>query len=369
MAARPIPSLGEKPLLVKSWWESLGNGERLGLLASHPERLGGLDGIPADVRDRANRTQLAAIIAAAESWGAKAEQLPFEQLAAQVGERIAAILRNRVSRFALAVLRDWIDRPSPVAGLEYLLLDFNVLGDGKAVVSLGNPDLSDNVAVFVPGAFSAVDEAQDDYARMDAMAGDATSRDGKRKTAVVRWLGYDAPDSIVPDAAGPRFAESAAVALDRFVAGLRVTRDGPRTWITMVGHSYGGTVIGIADRERRLVADAMVFLGAPGVGVGQADKLSVGADRVWATVAPGDLIGRTPPGLLGPPPTRPGFGAKVFVCADTGSQPWFVAMFGVARDAVKAHNGYWNPGNPARDNLAAIVIGDTAAVRLRSNSK
>lgn len=365
MAARPVPALGEKPLLVKSWWESLGNGQRLGLLASNPERLGGLDGIPADVRDRANRTQLATIIAAAEEWGATAEQVPFEQLSSQVGDRIAAIIRNRVSRFALTILREWIDRPSPVAGLEYLLLDFNVLGDGKAVVSLGNPDLCDNVAVFVPGAFTAADEALDDYTRIDAMAADAASRDGNRKTAVVRWLGYDAPDGNVPDAAGPRSAEAAAMALDRFVAGLRVTRDGPRTWITMVGHAYGATVIGVADRERRLVADAMVFVGAPGVGVAQADKLSIGADRVWATAAPGDLIEKTPPGLLGPSPTGTGFGAKVFTCADTGRQPWWLAMFGVGRDAVGAHNGYWNPGNPARDNLTAIVTGDIAAVRLK----
>lgn len=365
MAVKPIPPLGEKPLLVKSWWESLGSGERLGLLASSPERLGGLDGVPVDVRDRANRTDLAAILSAADAWGTKAELVPPAQLAAEVGERIAAVIGKRASRYGLGALRDWIDRPSPVAGLAYHLIDFDIRGEGKAVVSLGNPDHSDNVAVFVPGAFSAVDEALDDYARLDAMAGDATSRDGDRTTAVVRWLGYDAPDSIVPDAAGPRFAEAAAVLLDRFIAALRVTRDGPRTRITMVGHSYGGTVIGVTDRERRLSVEALVFVGAPGVGVAQADRLSIGAARVWATAAPGDLIALTPPGLLGPPPTRPGFGAQVFSCADTGRQPWWLAAVGAGRDAIKAHNGYWNPGNVARDNIAAIVIGDTDAVRLK----
>ncbi|ADD40272.1 alpha/beta hydrolase [Stackebrandtia nassauensis] len=367
MAAISVPPLGEKPLLVKSWWEALGNGERLGLLADRPERIGGMDGIPVEVRDRANRADLTAILEAIEVWGKKAEQLPFGQLASEVGERMARILQKRASRQSLRILSDWIERPSPVDGLAYFLIDFDVSGDGKAVVALGNPDISDNVAVFVPGAFAAVDEALDDYARMDAMAGDAASRDGGKKTAVVRWLGYDAPDSIVPDAASPRFAENAAVSLDRFIAGLRVTRDGPRTRITMVGHSYGSTVIGIADRERRLSVDGMVFVGAPGVGVVQADKLSVGAEKVWATVAPGDLIIKTPPGLLGIPPCKPGFGAKIFTCADTGRQPWFLSMFGIPRDAIKAHNGYWNPGNVARDNIAAIVLGHRDKVKLKKS--
>lgn len=362
MAAKSIPALGEKPLLVKSWWESLGSGERLGLLASRPARIGGLDGVPVEIRDRANRADLAAIIAAIERWGQRAEQLPLGQLAAEVGERIAAILKQRVSRAGLVALRQWIERPPPVAGSEYLLLDFDVRGDGKAVVALGNPDHADNVAVYVPGALSMVDETLDDYARLDAMAIDTASRDGRRRTAVVRWLGYDAPNTIVPEAAVPRFADAAAPLLERFVAGLRVTRDGPRTRVTMVGHSYGGTVIGVADRERRLTADSLVFVGAPGVGVARADQLSVGVERVWAGCAPGDLIDRTPPELLGPPPSRPEFGARRFACSDTARQPWGLAMLGVSRDAIKAHSGYWNPGNAARDNIAAIIIGDVGAV-------
>ncbi|MGH8877092.1 MAG: alpha/beta hydrolase [Stackebrandtia sp.] len=364
MASLVVPPQGEKPLLVKSWWDSLGSGERLGLLAAQPERIGGLDGVPIAIRDRANRADLDAIITAAEQRDTVPEGRPLSEFVSQASERVLRIIENRASLFGLRILKNWIERPPAVEGFEYHLIDFDVNGDGKAVVSLGDPDTAENIAVFVPGAFAAVDEALDDYARMDAMAVDAASRDGAKRTAVVRWLGYDAPNSIVPEAADPRFAVAAGADLNRFVAALRVTRDGRRSWVSMIGHSYGSTVIGVADRDHRLPVDNLVFVASPGVGVGTADKLSVGAERVWATVAPGDLIDETPPDLLGIAPTRPEFAAKVFTCADTGRPPWWLLVFGVPRDAIKAHNGYWDPGNVARDNIAAIVIGDEEAVEL-----
>ncbi|BDZ46406.1 hypothetical protein [Naasia aerilata] len=46
------------PAEVQTWWGSLDVGERRGLVAEAPELVGNLDGIPYDVRDRANRALL-----------------------------------------------------------------------------------------------------------------------------------------------------------------------------------------------------------------------------------------------------------------------------------------------------------------------
>ncbi|MGQ0773623.1 MAG: hypothetical protein ACT4NY_04250 [Pseudonocardiales bacterium] len=46
------------PQQVADWWAALSESERAILAASRPELLGNLDGIPAQVRDAANRARL-----------------------------------------------------------------------------------------------------------------------------------------------------------------------------------------------------------------------------------------------------------------------------------------------------------------------
>ena len=46
--------------------------------------------------------------------------------------------------------------------------------------------------------------------RTEVMARDAYYADQENETATVLWLGYDAPDSVFPEATEPEWAEGAA---------------------------------------------------------------------------------------------------------------------------------------------------------------
>lgn len=53
----------------KAWWDGLSAAERARYLEVSPERIGNLDGIPASIRDRANRQNLQTLITRLEGRG------------------------------------------------------------------------------------------------------------------------------------------------------------------------------------------------------------------------------------------------------------------------------------------------------------
>ncbi len=229
------------------------------------------------------------------------------------------------------------------------LIGFSTDGDGRAIVSVGNPDTADNVLTYVPGTGEQLSSAGGGLNRADEMAEDAALEAGGEITSVVYWYGYDAPDSI-PAAGRESYAEDGGPILDRFQSGLRATHDGESpSRNTVLGHSYGSTVIGHAARGSDFDADAVVFVGSPGVGVDHVSELTgVHADQVWATTAKHDVIGLVPDwgSTHGKDPSEADFGARVFA-SDQGS---FFDMTG-------AHSAYWEAKNSARENIAMIVTG------------
>lgn len=170
---------------------------------------------------------------------------------------------------------------------------------GRLVQRVGEPT-AETVVVIVPGVGT-------DHADRDRLLGDAVRVwehlsgrvDDSRSVAVVSWLGYDPPDSV-PGALDVGSAEEGAVALARDVVVLR--RDGA-TQVVLVGHSFGGVVVG-----RALLAgadvDAVVQLGSPGIGAPgvQVVAASQGVE-MRASRAVGDPIGAVAGrlgGLFGP---------------------------------------------------------------------
>lgn len=170
---------------------------------------------------------------------------------------------------------------------------------------------------------------------------------GGERVAVVAWLGYRTPHGVGRDAAREELARAGAVALDRFVAGL--VRQRPAAAVTLIGHSYGSVVVGLAaPRLPRQVTD-LVAVGSPGMGVDRAADLHTTA-RVWAGLSGADWI-RWVPGveLLGAghdtQPADPSFGARVF---DT--------------TGVTDHDRYLSPGTSSLTNIADITLGHPAEV-------
>jgi hypothetical protein len=228
-----------------------------------------------------------------------------------------------------------------------LLLGFDPAGDGRAVVSIGDPDTADNVVTYVPGTTSDLPGIKTDLQRADTMAFDAEQY-GDGTTASIVWLGYDAPDTI-PNAVSGSYAEEGAPALRTFQEGLRATHDGGPSHNTIIGHSYGSTTVGYAARDGHLSADALIFVGSPGVGVDSASGLHFDGDSgdVYASTAKNDVIrgsGLDDNMIHGENPDNPGFGGQRFTSAE-----------GDFWDPISTHSQYWDQGNPSRRNIALIV--------------
>ncbi|WBB49140.1 alpha/beta hydrolase [Verrucosispora sp. WMMA2044] len=353
---RPPPNA--EPGAVRRWWAGLTPAERRWLVVHEPELTGRLDGVPAEARDQANRLLLTARRATlVQRW---------EQLLARVprGPLEAAGLRGVEA--ALSGLDGLVARLESTQQPRAYLLGLDVGGEGRAVVALGNPDRATDVLTYVPGMTAGLDDATGELGRAARVLARGAELAPETQTSAVLWLGYDAPD-FLHEAAWDGQARAAGEALHRFQDGLRATHDGPPARQTVLGHSYGSLVVGTAARDHGLAADALVFVGSPGVGVGHAAELGMPTGQVWASTAPDDVIRLTRPPdelalraalsaspvgmiagwLTGPgderwfgrDPAEPGFGGRTFPSGRYG------------------HTGYWHPDNPALDGMARVMLG------------
>ncbi len=321
-AAPPLPASAPA---VAVWWAGLTPAARSATASGWPGLAGGIDGIPAGVRDAVNRRLLAAAVQDAQrAYARSPEYETYAHLSAR-----ARLLR--LQALAAAV------RPP---GTQLLLFDPN--GDGEAVVSTADVQSSRSVAVMVPGMsneLADVPALTRDARRLAAAAGPGA--------AVVAWLGYDAPD--VHQVASDGRARSGSWALQRFIAGLRSTAARVQH-VTVLGHSYGSLVAGLAAK-RGLAADDLVLLASPGVEASRASQLRLPAGHVWAARAPTDpiqlvfwpqrlgrLFGIELPPVFGPDPAAAAFGARHF--PDAGAY---------------GHSGYLAAGSQSLASLAGIV--------------
>lgn len=338
---------------IAAWWKSLSAAERQRILKTAPGQLGALDGLPATVRDRANRlflatekTRLADRLAALRA-DPEGHEKEIGDLTGKLGG-IAAIERGLASGGKAG-------RPP------LFLLGFDTESIGHAIVSVDNPDTADNVVTFVPGFGTKLADASSGINRALGLWSQATTFDPHRSTASIFWLGYDAPQGL--DVATADRAEAGATRLDSFVSGLAVSRSaGAPAHTTLLGHSYGSLVSGrAAVRFGAPIADDIVFVGSPGVGVQTAPELGVPVGHVWAGRSPEDPIPFVPPldpmkwpddhsVRYGNDPTSMEFGAKRFA---VGHAP-----------LLKAHSSYWDRRSASLRNLAYIVDGHYGKVEL-----
>ncbi|BCY07159.1 hypothetical protein L3i22_022470 [Actinoplanes sp. L3-i22] len=222
--------------------------------------------------------------------------------------------------------------------------------DGKAIVALGNPDTADNVLTYVPGTGEDLSKVDAGIRRTGSMAADGAAIAPDRATAAVYWFGYDAPDDIIGNAGSKSYAADGGPVLDRFQSGLRATHEGDiPSRNTVLGHSYGSTVIGHAAMSPSISADALVFVGSPGVDVDNVSELTgVQPEQVYTTRAAYDRIRMVPDvgWVHGNDPSDLDFGARVFA-SDPGNPD----------DESATHSAYWDPHNVARHNISMIVTG------------
>ncbi len=373
VSAATLPPPGTPAAQVAAWWESLTPDQHRYLILTRPDLIGSLDGIPVDVRDHANRLLLERERAELKEQLARLERVPPPEppLRWRVPPGtpwwgLQEFLRGRAPVFSpllpdpwhlwqvslerirrrLATLDQLVEHLSALErdGHRVYLLAVDTAGDGAVVAALGNPDWADFVLTMVPGTNTELADTGSNLRRAARFADRAAQVDPTRGTAVVYWLDYDAPEwlSVDNNPASLSAAGKGAPALRRYADGLRETHVRGGAAHTVLGHSYGSTVVGVAAAEG-LRADRLIFVGSPGVTVDHVTKLQIDRDptrHVWAGMSSDDLIRFVPDfAPHGRHPTDKEFGAQVF---ESGHGD---------------HSSYFGRSSPAFDNSVRITLG------------
>lgn len=216
--------------------------------------------------------------------------------------------------------------------LDRQMILYDEVGHGRIGEITGSASVARHLFVYVPGMGSDIWDFDDLVTRRtEVVLARASEVVGQGEVAAITWLGYDAPEPFdVLGAAHEALARRGAAALAQF---LRDTVAKCRTdvHVTVLAHSYGSVVAGIAAREYGLDAHELVVLGSPGLGVDTADRLRLfPGGHVWAAQAHDDPVTWVPAledchlHLHGPSPTASEFGARVFAVTGTGHSSYFV---------------------------------------------
>jgi len=344
--ARDLPPPGCSATDVAAWWSSLSPAQRDIAMAVHPDRLGRLDGLPSEVRHRANVAVLDRERAALQA-----------ALAAQpAAGRLAALLARLAT--VQSIIRQLAGDP---ARRRLLLLDID---GGRAAIAIGDVDRADHVALVVPGLEQ--DVAED----MDAIVYNA---DRLRRTAeawlgrlapheflaTVAWLGYATPSWR--SVASTAHAERGAPQLRAALRGLHAARtaaavDGTPLdlHLTVVGHSYGSLAAAVALREPTGTDDA-VLVGSPGVGTTTAAEVGVPAGHVFVGESTEDDVAEL--AWFGADPGGRDFGAATMQ-TDGGVDP----VSGAELRATRGHSEYFDLHTESVRNIALVAIGQAHLV-------
>ncbi len=376
---------------------------RLALL--HPALVSGLASAP--VADRFAATR---VLVSAESGRLRARLpgLPVAQRAAAV-RRLAwydELLTGRVT----------LTRPDGTRLVRpHQLLSFDARGDGRIAEVFGDPATSRHLAVYVPGTGTSLDRYAGNAARVRSFAA------AEPDLTVVLWQNADFPDQPQDDVLPPATswvrpvqavhdqlrahvlaaayrdaADRAGPILTSDVDGLRMALPGPGADLTVLGHSYGGSIVGSAETHG-LVVDRVVHIASAGGYATDVRSYAAGecGTRRFSMTDPDDPIQlvqgagfgsaaqvghslATVSGVL-PEPLKPLAVPLVTTTAVVSGAPWHVGHgmdpdlipgvtrldTGVLADGhtlVSGHGGMFAEGSGAWRNLLAVMHGDPVRV-------
>ncbi|CAM3216147.1 Alpha/beta hydrolase [Stackebrandtia soli] len=233
------------------------------LAAIYPELVGNRPGVPYDIRIAANHIR---VVAAAES----STRWPQPD-------------------------RPWTEPPrrervelTEIANLDQQLIYFDAFGnegEGSWAELVGDLSTATEVGVLVPGGSAFL--TSDNFTRYTGRA--STFVDAADGLAMIIWAAAPFPSGWIQEASGA-WAASAAGPLAAFTRDLR-RQVGPDVGLTLVGHSYGGAMVGLAELYPMDV-DRILHVASAGAGFGvdsPADYLEPCRPR-FVVMAPGDPI-------------------------------------------------------------------------------
>lgn len=367
-----IPPPSTNPEDVHRWWTSLTPQQRQRFMAEHPDQVGNLNGVPILARNDANLTvmnqDLDRVRGIASRNGVSVDDVLRDP--AKFGLSATDVTRyHNANETKLGLDHDAGDplHPNPVYLFAYDPIAFG--GKGRAAIAIGNPDIAKNTAVIVPGTSSSVKGGWLHDGHNDAinLFEQANAADPHNPTAVIAWMGYDAPNGFddVVRISTPELARTGSAALAQDVNGLWATHLGAGQHVTVLGHSYGSTTVADAFAMHNMHANDAVLLGCPGtdrattaasfhldgghVFVGDASTDPVGMlghlDGASKQIFGENFFGNNP--SLGGDPAVDGFGSVRFRAEVPGS------------DGINPHDHsyYYHRGSEALYGMADIVSG------------
>ncbi|MEV6398386.1 alpha/beta hydrolase [Streptomyces sp. NPDC051907] len=333
VGAQALPDPESPPPAMAGFFASLTGLQRSRLADRYPLIVGNLNGAPVTLRYRANRASLAKSLRVERKRVDSAELSP--------DGRNQAV--RRMHRFEALM--------SP----ERKILAFDPSGSGKVAEVFGDLDSAERVSVVVPGVDTNLLTFQRTSRKYSAPVGMAQSlyaaqRDAApdTRTAVIAWADYTAPVGVGMDSAIGRLAENGAVRLTALAGALPGD-----SRVTLICHSYGSVVCGVAARRLPDRVGDIAVAGSPGMRAENVADLRSHA-RVWAMRDADDWIQNVPHLAVGElghgeDPVTPEFGARVLSAA-----------------GAVGHTGYFEPGTESISNFAAIGVGSYGSVSCAS---
>jgi alpha/beta hydrolase family protein len=353
--------VGKSPEEVNAWWTSLGDADRKRLLTFWPDKLGNLNGIPIADRSTANETILQRDLGRPAEVATSRGVTKEEVLAHPEKYGMAGRMMDRYQN--AHQVQDALDKDAANATDAYgnipdvLLMKYDPEafgGDGAAAIAIGDPDKAANTSVMVSGLSTSVSAGTLSDGSGVNVYNEANRADWNRSTAVVQWMGYDAPDDFA--VAEPTMARNGAQILAPDVNALAVTHESSPSHTTVIGHSYGSTTVADAAASYGMHTDDVVLVGCPGTDLAKsaADFHLPPDGHLFVGSASTDIVtnlGREHvyvPGVgLGSDPAMDGFGSTRFHAevADLSANP------------IDEHTSYFKSGSESLFSIGDIVSG------------
>lgn len=379
----PPPPKDGSPKANAAWWDHLTPQQRADYLSVHPGAIGAMNGLPAEVRDEANRVVLDEARAQAQlkldAWDAKEPQRYSDWVDPITGQPTQT--------------REWEDwkakreaLKAPLTGLNAVENRLNMTGveglpeayllgispdandhDGRVIIANGNPDTADHTAVYVPGTKTHLGAIEKDIVRGERLWKASSAEAPGEQISTITWFDYNAPNNI-PQATLDKYSEQGAPTLNDFMDGTRVAHEGASgpghpSHTTVIGHSYGSTLAGVAAQEDRghskaPLADDVIAVGSPGMQAAHADDLGIKHGHVWAMRASdfsddGAVVG----------------GGRIVGLGGDFTVPTDINFGSNVMDSdAKDHGGYWDmhgkQSSMALRNQARVIVGKYGKVQL-----
>lgn len=327
---------------VSGVWRLLDPVKQAALMKAAPHVIGNLEGIPYEVRGRANVIDLQRTMTDTtrklETGDGRAVRIELQRKLTTLGNVEKALKKSD--------------------GVTRTLVSLDTSDNAKASIVIGDLATAKYVSVLVPGMYMSVGEQIEDWAKTAQTLYDQQTEwlhrvlgprggSGTPGVATVAWIGYQTP--VLMNIGGMKLATEGADSLERTLEGIQALRQTNPPYLSVFAHSYGSTAALLALERGSVTVDALALMGSPGSDAQSVSDLSVRDGNVFVGQAGLDPVVHS--GFFGSDPGSPSYGAKPM-----GVSGGVDAITGVELTGSSGHNEYFTAGTECMRNLALIGI-------------